>query len=84
MYLEFVFIATIILLTNTTAMQNEVALSYDKVRGLYFMAVVFAATIYYIEHDEKRKSEVSGSLQLQFRNLHQQVFLIIITYRTTN
>ena len=34
-----------ILLTKTTAVQNEVALSYHKVRGLYFLAVVFAATI---------------------------------------
>ena len=30
----------IILLTKTTAAQNEVALSYHKVRGLYFLAVV--------------------------------------------
>ena len=36
------------LLTKTTAAQNEVALSYDRVRGLYFLAVVFAATIVYI------------------------------------
>ena len=35
-----------ILLTKTAAAQNEVALSYHKVRGLYFLAVVFAATIY--------------------------------------
>ena len=35
----------IILLTKTTAAQNEVALSYHKVRGLYIPAVVFAATI---------------------------------------
>ena len=34
-----------ILLTKTTAAQNEVALSYRSVRGLYFLAVVFAATI---------------------------------------
>ena len=31
--------------TKTTAAQNEVALSYHKVRGLYFLAVVFEATI---------------------------------------
>ena len=36
----------IILLTKTTAAQNEVALSYHKVRGIYFLAVFFAATIY--------------------------------------
>ena len=29
-----------ILLTKTTAAQNEVALSYHKVRGLYFLAIV--------------------------------------------
>ena len=34
-----------ILLTKTTAVQNKVALSYYRVRGLYFLAVVFAATI---------------------------------------
>ena len=34
-----------ILLTKTTAAQNEVALSYHRVRGLYFLAVVFVATI---------------------------------------
>ena len=34
------------LLIKTTAARNEVALSYHRVRGLYFLAVVFAATIY--------------------------------------
>ena len=33
------------LLTKTTAAQNEVALSYHKLRGLYIQVVVFAATI---------------------------------------
>ena len=33
-----------ILLTKTTAAQNEVALSYHKVHGLYFLAVVFVTT----------------------------------------
>ena len=36
---------TIILLPKTTAVQNKVALSYQRVRGLYFLAVVFVATI---------------------------------------
>ena len=31
--------------TKTTAVQNEVALSYHKVHGLYFLAVVFATSI---------------------------------------
>ena len=34
-----------ILLTKTTATQNEVALSYHKMRGLYFLAVVFVRSI---------------------------------------
>ena len=32
-------------LTKTTAAQNEVALSYHSVRGLYFLAVVFVTNI---------------------------------------
>ena len=32
-------------LTKTTAAQNEVALSYHRVRRLYFVAVVFVTTI---------------------------------------
>ena len=35
----------IILLTKTTGAQNEGALSYHRMRGLYFLAVVFVATI---------------------------------------
>ena len=34
-----------ILLTKTTAAQNDVALSYHKVRALYFLAVVFVRSI---------------------------------------
>ena len=34
-----------ILLTKTTAVQNEVALSYHRVRGLCFQAVIFGETI---------------------------------------
>ena len=34
-----------ILLTKTTAARNGAALSYHSVRGLCFLAVVFAATI---------------------------------------
>ena len=32
-------------LTKTTAEQNEVALSYHRMRGLYFLAVIFVTTI---------------------------------------
>ena len=35
-----------ILLTKTTTAQTEVTLSYHRVRGLYFLAVIFAATMY--------------------------------------
>ena len=37
-----------IVLRKTTAAQNEDALNYLRVRGLYFLAVVFVATIVYI------------------------------------
>ena len=39
-----------ILLTKTIAAQNEVALSYHKVRGLYFLAVVFVRSIYEVSN----------------------------------
>ena len=35
-------------LTKTTAAQNEDAPSYHRVRGLYFLTVIFAATIWKI------------------------------------
>ena len=41
---DVVFSVTIHL-TTTTAAQNEVALSYHSVRGLYSLAVVFVTTI---------------------------------------
>ena len=37
---------TFIVLTKTTAAQNEVALRYYRVRRLYLLAVVFVTTIY--------------------------------------
>ena len=49
--ITFIIVSTLIvhiitiLLTITTAAQNEGALSYLSVRGLYFLVVVFAATI---------------------------------------
>ena len=39
----------IILLTKITATENEAALSYYRVRGLYFQAVLFTAIISYTE-----------------------------------
>ena len=41
MRLRLIYNLQIILLTKTTAAQNEDALSYQGVRGLYFLAVVF-------------------------------------------
>ena len=37
-----------ILLTKTTAAQNGVAHSYHRVRGLYFLAVVFVRSIVHV------------------------------------
>ena len=42
---KLILIQLSILLTKTKASQNDVALSYRRVRGLYFLAVAFAATI---------------------------------------
>ena len=42
---QFIFKQTYILLTKTTAAQNEDALNYYRVRGLYFLAVVFVRSI---------------------------------------
>ena len=50
-YIFYIYITTrniaevIILHTKITAAQNEVAFSYHKVRGLYFLAAIFGATI---------------------------------------
>ena len=43
-----------ILLTKTTAAQNEDALSYHKVRGLYFLAVISVATIVGNVHNKNK------------------------------
>ena len=39
-----VFINGAILLTKITTTQNEAALSYHRLRRLYFLAFIFAAT----------------------------------------
>ena len=46
------------LLTITTATQNGDALSYRKVRGLYFLAVVFVRRIINIEFAECERSSI--------------------------
>ena len=38
----------IIVLTKTTAAQNEVALTYHRVCGLYFLTVVFVGSIGFV------------------------------------
>ena len=57
------YIVYTILLTKTTAAQNEVALCYHSVRGLYFLAVISAAAIYniYIIYRDRR---VAGKYQI--------------------
>ena len=49
-----------IVLTKTTAAQNEVALSYRRVRGLYFLAVVFMRSINVIVFTEYRRPNNSN------------------------
>ena len=44
-FTEKMYVDSAILLTKTTAEQNEDALSYHRVRGLYFLAVVFVRSI---------------------------------------
>ena len=46
LYIYIYNIRLTILLTKTTAAQNEDALSKYRVRGLYFLAVVFVRSIY--------------------------------------
>ena len=61
-YPRLFFILQRSLLTKTTAAQNEVALSYYKVRGLYFVGVVFAVTV----HKPSSLDVTAGSLMSQF------------------
>ena len=45
-YMQYLFLFLMtILLTQITAAQNEVALSYYKVRGLYFVAIILVRSI---------------------------------------
>ena len=60
----------IILLTKVTDTQNEVTLSYHRVRGLYFLAVVFVATIVLLPHTgPKHFSRISNIMTSQSRNV---------------
>ena len=54
------------LLTKATAAQNEVAFSYHIVRGLYFLAVVFAANIIIIDDIINKLYRLERYLSSQF------------------
>ena len=47
-FLICINVLAFILLTKITAVQNEAALSYQRVPGLHFPAVIFAATIVHL------------------------------------
>ena len=57
----------IIPLTKATAAQNEDALSYHRVRGLYFQAVAFVATIYFLHLLQYRFFKASHALRAVVR-----------------
>ena len=62
-----------ILLTKTTAPKNEVALSYHSVRGLYFLAVVFATTIYHcVGHDAGSLSSPHRKKEFNVARINQE------------
>ena len=48
------FVLATTFLIETTAAQNEVVLRYYRVRGLYFLAVVFVTTIGKVAHTLKK------------------------------
>ena len=51
-----------ILLTKTTAAQNEDTFSYHKVRGLYFLAVVFVRSIVIVTLSISLNSHLSAKV----------------------
>ena len=50
----------VIYLTKITAAQNEVTLSYHRVSGLYFKAVIFVATILSILSFSREDPEITA------------------------
>ena len=58
-----------ILLTKTTAAQNEDALSYHSVRGLYFQAVVFVATIIISHNNYSVSINIEEIKKIGYRNI---------------
>ena len=71
MYLSDVYI--FIHLIKTTTVQNEVTLSYHRVRGLYFLAVVFVATIDIIAVHVRRHWAHSYRISKKLRSTSSEV-----------
>ena len=58
-YKLYIINCIITLLTKITAAQNEDALNYHRLRGLYFPADIFAATIFIVLTVHHRQSPVN-------------------------
>ena len=65
-----------ILLTKITTVKNEVALSYRRVCGLYFLAEIFTATILISKYSAKREGKALEVYDLQVADT-----IIPITFR---
>ena len=76
-------------LAKTTATQNVVALSYHRGRGLYFLAVIFAATIVLIIALIKITSNIlltkttaaKNGAALSYHNVRGLYFLAVVFVR---
>ena len=70
------------LLTKITAAQSEVVLSYHSMRGLYFMAVVFAATIVFTTTgDACLDQSLIYSYTMQYIIINSRQWTIHFNYR---
>ena len=63
-----------IFLTKTTAAQNEVALGYHRLRGLYFPAAVFATTI---NTKIKSKFKIKNLYTIHCVQLSQSILILL-------
>ena len=72
--------------TKTTAAQNAVAFSYDEVRGLYFMAVIFVKSIVpqspWLRNPQKDLDKVynTNRFTMKHSNKHSFVFYPYVCY----
>ena len=74
-----------ILLTKTTAAQNEVALSYHSVRGLYFLAVVFVSNLLRIQGTVQLHGIFSGIYTFSVHCTHSALYIVYtIAYSVYN